>query len=97
VKVAATDPAAAWIVSSVAMSMPLRDARRVNPVPALIVPKLPESSMVTPKIRLPLAVVVAAVLVAPFAAVVAVPWFFAVTSSGAVVAMPLYSLTMMRR
>ena len=55
------------------MSMPLRDARRVNPVPALIVPKAPESSMATPKIKLPLALVVAAVLVAPLAAVVEVP------------------------
>jgi hypothetical protein len=70
VNVAATGPAVAWIVSSVAMSMLLRVARRVNPVPALIVPKRPESSIATPKIRSPFDVVVAAVLVTPLAAVV---------------------------
>jgi hypothetical protein len=97
VKVAATEPAVAWIWSSVAMSMLLTTVRRVNPVPAVIVPKEPESSMATPKSRSPLTVVVAAVLVTPLVAVVPVARFLATTSNGEVVAMPLYSLTMIRR
>ena len=97
VNVAATEPAVAWIASSMAMSMALRVARTVKPVPAVIVPKLPESSMATPKISSPLAVVVAAVLVTPLAAVVPPARLWAATSNGAVVAMPLYSLTMIRR
>ena len=97
VNVAATGPAAPWIASSVAMSMPLSVARRVNPVPALIVGNWPESTMATPKINPPLVEVDAAVLVTLLAAVVAFPVFFAVTSSGDVVAAPLYSLAMMRR
>ena len=97
VNVAATGPAEPWIASSVAMSMPLSVARRVNPVPALIVGNWPESTMPTPKINPPLVDVDAAVLVTLLAAVVALPVFFAVTSSGDVVATPLYSLAMMRR
>src|SRR5262245_26893342 len=79
------------------MSIALSVARRVNPVPAVIVGKLPESSMATPKLRPPLVQVVAAVLVTLLAAVVAVALFFAVVSSGDVVAIPLYSLMMTRR
>jgi hypothetical protein len=97
VKVAAMEPAAVWIWSSVAMSMLLTTARRVNPVPALIVPNAPESSMATPKIRSPLTVVVAAVLVMPLAAVVPAARFLATTSTGAVVAIPLYSPRTIRR
>jgi hypothetical protein len=77
--------------------MLLRDARRVKPVPAVIVPNAPESSMATPKMRLPFAVVVAAALVTPLLAVVPAARFLATASSGALTAIPAYSLTMIRR
>ena len=48
----------------------------------------PESSNATPKIRSPFTVVVAAVLVTPFVAVVPSATFFATTSNGFTVAMP---------
>jgi hypothetical protein len=70
VNVAPTDPATACTMSSVAVSMLFKVARRVNPVPAVMAPNDPESSIATPKIRSPAAVVVAAVLVIAFAAVV---------------------------
>jgi hypothetical protein len=79
------------------MSTLLTVARRVNPVPAVIVPKDPESSMTAPKIRSPFVVVVANVLVTAFAVFVLLARFLATTSSGDVVATPPYSLTMIRR
>ena len=97
VNVAATGPAATWTRSSVAMSTLLTIARRANPVPAVIVPKNPESSMTAPKIKSPFAVVVADVLVTALAVFVPFARFLAVASSGDAVATPLYSLTMIRR
>lgn len=72
-------------------------ARLVKFVPAVIVPKKPESSIATPKIRSPFTVVVAAVLVIALAAVVPMARFLATPSSGDEVAIPLYSLITIRR
>ena len=70
VKVAATGAAAVCTMSSIAVSMLFNVARRVNPAPAVMVPKCPESSMTTPKTNSSPAVGVAAVLVIAFDAVV---------------------------
>jgi len=97
VNVDATGPAAGCTISSNAVSMLLREARNVKPVPAVIVPNSPESSITAPKSRSPAVVVVAAVLVMAFAVVVPAALFCATTSSGEVVATPLYSAIRMRR
>ncbi len=70
VKVAATGPAVPCTASSVTKSMLFTKALRVKPVPAAMVPKSPESSITTPKIRSPFAVVLAAPLVTPSVALV---------------------------
>src|SRR5438132_14434008 len=88
--VAATDPAAVCTRSSVVISK-LFDCRCVKPVPAVIVVKTPESSTTAPKIRSPLTVVMAAVLVIAFDPVVPFATFFATTSTGLFNATPWYS------
>jgi hypothetical protein len=70
VKVAATGPAVDCTKSSIAVSILFNVARRVNPVPAVIVPNRPESSITAPKISSPAVLVVAAVDVMALAAVV---------------------------
>jgi len=97
VNVAATGPAAVCTSSSMAESILFSEARPVKPVPAVIVPKDPESSITAPKISSPAVVVVAVELVIAFAVVVPLAWFVALTSNGDAMAMPLYSAIRMRR
>lgn len=68
----------------------------MKPVPGVIV-VVPESSITSPTMRSPFAVVVQAVVVTLSVAVVPLAIFVALQSSGLEVAMPLYSWTMMRR
>ena len=96
VQVAAVEPAALWIVSSLARSAPFTVPRNVKLVPALMV-LMPASSMTAPNIRSPAAVVTAAVDVMLFAVVVPFALFFAVTSTGVTAAIPLYSWINRRR
>ena len=62
----------------------------MNPVPAVML-FTPVSSITAAKTRLPLAVALAAVLVTAFIVVDPFAMFFAIASSGAARAMPLYS------
>jgi hypothetical protein len=97
VNVAATGPAAGWTISSIAESILFRVDRIVNPVPAVMAPKRPESSITAPNRRSPGVVVVASALVIAFAVVVPLARFAAATSRGEVATTPLYSAIRMRR
>src|SRR2546428_8526538 len=95
VHVAAIDPAVVCTRSSVATSPPT-DACCVKLVPGVIVVG-PVSSMTAANIRSPLTVVTPAVVVMPLVVVVPLALFIFVTSTGFVVAIPLYSWMRIRR